>query len=392
MSAVFHPDDFFEVAERVKRKVDHPANLVALDPSKVDVPTFEFDVQQLSGKLAEYTNNDAGDGPRLRSQLALQIAKDGSFGNLHAENITIAPSLTSASINVLLALKQLGLKKAALASPCYYATKLQMDRIGLEHELLPTYEVECFRLSSDRIGEDANTLWITNPIISLTKNFEFESIDPWLFAKKENKTRYLVIDEAVDCDLPARFDIEGLSSCGVEVLRLRSLFKQVSINGQRLAFIVSSKKMTSVLARETWLSHGGVDRFSISTAEWASKNASDYSDLKATMLLRCKKENSELNRFLRGSNVSLPPYENGYITSLKIDMKKWPAFKKGGHQLAREQLIGSLVRAEILPTLAPSMYFAHEDGVERLRLGYLGATALREKALGRLLDQLPVRV
>lgn len=387
----FCEDDFFDIAQRVKGRVEDPLSLVVSDPAKVQIPDFDFSYKDARPKMAEYNHNDAGKGPELRALIASILSVVDAFGKVDADNITLAPSLTSASLNVLFALSLLRVKMIAIGTPCYYATRLQMDRLGFTANLIPTFEHEGFRLDPGRIPFDCNTLWVTHPIISLTKDFKFDDLQQWLRHQDAARPRYIIIDEAADCKSPARLDIEGLSSKGIEIIRMRSFFKQVNINGQRLAFLVSSKKISQHLAKEAWLSHGGLDRFSMGTVDWVADNQSGYDELKSKMLERCSLEHATLARFIRGSDVSLPVYENGYITSLRIDMREWPEFQSGGHELARERLIEALITSQILPTLAPSMYFAYEPGIERLRLGYLGATAVRERALGKILNHLPVR-
>lgn len=382
----FMRDDFFDISARLAEKTDKPINLVTADHTKVEVPNFPFTANEEKERLVAYANNDAGAGLKARQQIVDIIDSKRAFGDIDINNITLAPSITSASMNVLLALSQIGVTSIGLATPCYYATKFQIERVGLQPVLLPTYRSQNFDLSLSNDLSTFDVLWITHPIISLTKDFGLNALPAWFEQNRSGKRKIIVVDEAVDLKPPHVMNVEEFSKYDIEIIRLRSFFKQLSINGQRLSYIVSSKIFSKILSNETWIAHGGVDQFSLSTLGWVLENSGQYDELSGLMLSNCEREYRALHNLLTGSNISIPNYQNGYITSLEIDMRAWRSYQNFGHSAAREDLIEYLLSIDVLPTLAPSMYFAHDDGVERLRLGFLGSTMLREKVLLKMAD------
>ncbi len=383
---LFMRDDFFDISARLAEKTDKPISLVAADHTKVEVPDFPFTAIEGKKGLVDYANNDTRVGRRARQQIVEIIGRERVFGNIDIHNITLAPSITSASMNVLLTLSQLGVTSIGLATPCYYATKFQIERIGLQPVLLPTYTRQDFNLASSNDLSVFDVLWITHPIISLTKDFAFDQFSAWLEQNQGHKRKIIVIDEAVDCKQPHVMNVEDFFKNDIEIIRLRSFFKQFCINGQRLSYIVSSKSLAEILSHETWVAHGGVDQFSLSTLKWVLDNPDKYDNLSGLMLTNCARECRALQNMLAGTNIRIPDYQNGYITSLEIDMRAWKSYQNAGHAAARKELIDYLLNINVLPTLAPSMYFAHDDGIERLRLGFLGSTMLREKMLLKMVD------
>lgn len=384
----FRPDDFYEIYKYIKIKNEINHNLVSPDTEKIQIPD-DITKPRISKKnIVDYNNNYIGSGPNLREMIANRMNFHSAFGNLSADCITLAPSITSASINIIIALLNMGVASVGLATPCYYATKFQLEHFNIKKILLiPSYSQLDYNLNFDSKSLNCEVIWLTHPIISLTKDFFFKQLEQWI-NHATNKKRYLVIDEAVDCKSPTALNTDRYKSRNVEVIRIRSFLKQLSINGQRLAFIIASEDISNEISKESWISHGGIDIFSIESALWAIKNARAHEELCRLMLERCDDERTKIAKLLHGTCMSIPKYQNGYISHIKIDMTNWNVYKTEGHEPSRQKLIDSFATIGLLPTLSPSMYFAHENGTERLRLNYLGSSIKREKVLLKLISQL----
>lgn len=385
---IFLDDDFYKVTEKIHSRNLKTFNLVTASENEVTVPDFGFSMQSRDIHMAEYTNNDAGDGPLIRELISKNLIESECYNDISLSNITLAPSITSASLNVLMALSGNDVSDIYLSTPCYYATKFQIEKLGLNVKLIPTYRKENFSLKLNGDFLKSSVLWITHPIISLTQNFNFNVLFDWVENNNSSKKKFLIIDEAADYQPMHIFDEEYIRENNVEIIRLRSYFKPLSVNGQRFSYIIASHGFTKEIAKWVWSAHGGLDQFSIYTAKWAIQNAEELKNLSFSVHHKCSNRKLQIDKLIRGTDLSLPNFENGYISSICVDMTKWKIYRQHGHFAARNALIDSLANIGIIPTLASSMYFAHENGCERIRIGYLGMPELQNKYILKLIDQL----
>lgn len=378
----FRADDYFDVIERHFSDGGNYFRPASADNDLVIVPKTLAQSGIVARDLASYNNDDAGLGPNARLALVDVLRGLGETGQ-SMEGITLAPSITSASLNVIFWLISQGFRHVSLETPCYYGTLFQLRQVGLRVSLLPTYFEENYSIPPSARESPGTVYWMTQPRISLAIDQEIETLLDICRSLERNRS-LLVMDEATELKRLALLSRPEFDPYRPFIIRLRSLFKPLAINGQRLAYIQHSDAISGSLKRLVWISHGGLGRHSIETVFWVQRNIKEYLGLREIVLSQCRAQAKSIATALLASSVAMPKYENGYTTSLSFPLAVLSG--KGGplaQPRARERLLEILKSLRVLPTLGASMYFANRDDREQIRLNLL---AKREPLLSFCYD------
>lgn len=362
----FRPDDYFEVSSEYFDPGKSYFRPAAADDGTVVFPDDVLKRAINPRSYIPYTNDEFGLGEELRAAVVDILEAEGEK-ELSLSSITIAPSITSACINLIFYLRSREINRVLLETPCYYGTKFQLASVGFDTKLIPTFASEGFQIPKRYHRQVQCVYWVTQPRISIgidQVTSRLLELCAWL----DEYDSLLVVDEATELKTPPLFARKEFDAFRNRIIRLKSLFKPLAINGQRFAFMIHPPRMAEALKKFVWIAHGGIDRFSSEHVFWARENVGEYNRLKAATLAQCTETALQLQRSLRNSPISLPDYENGYTTAFHLPLSALSGRVPGNE---RQELICICERLGVFPTLGASMYFADEAGNEQIRINLL---------------------
>lgn len=360
-------DDFFEIRKKyfsTKKTYFAPSSAQENTiPVLSMLSSYNIDKEQ----LVPYQNDEAGLGLEARRAICGILQAEGEV--FTPNEVTISPSITSASINVLYFLMSRGINKILLETPCYYATKFQIESFGLDLEMIPTYEKDRFEWNLDINKMQDTAIWVTQPRISLGLNQSITRLNE-ICCNLMSKNCFLVVDEATELQVPAIMANRLFNSHRQRIIRLRGLLKPFAINGPRIAFILHGDDIAEELKKFVWISHGGIDRFSVNTILDFSHKSDHYVFMKKCAFEQIFDNARRINQLLHNHPVKTVTYENGYTSALILPLNR-SAMSKIIYLDKREKLINFVERLGVFPTLGPSMYFSYDGKHEFLRINYL---------------------
>lgn len=286
---------------------------------------------------------------------------------ISSEQFTVCPSGGSASLIVLAALKERGVKRVLFETPSYFGTIEQAQQIELEYELLPTYRRLGYTLPN--IDTELNAiapvaLWITQPRASLGINQRLENIEHWLATMKP--TQYLVIDEVTDQSFPSLLGSLRSRFPDANLLRIRSFIKGMGFNGLRLSTIIHPLHLRASLVDAVEAFGGSLDAHSLFAVKHFARDIPRF----RAMLYAANEQVNDLRRraetIVLGSPAIINPLINGYIGSMVVDLATF-----GATQHERRERFLAACRAERTPVvLGPSFYLAKDPPTEAIRLNF----------------------
>ncbi len=377
----FLEDDYFEVEKQFFNKQEELLKLSSLDHNYVStIDNINVGTPKYS-ELIDYHNDEAGLGEKTKNSILEILRYEGEQVNCTSQ-ITISPSITSASINVINFLMEVGIKNAVVETPCYYATKYQLEKSQIRTKLVPSFLSGDFQWEPSNFRIKKCVYWLTQPRISLTKNQNIEAINK-ILSYLEADDSYLVIDEATELISPSYLNDKLEIESNPRVIRMRGLLKQFGINGLRLSYLLHSKSISQELKKSVWLSHGGIDCFSANNAINMAKLPSMFVEMKELTLKQVMKLHKRINAILIDSPIKILDLDNGYTACLVIPLSR-KLLELEEYMKKRIILIEILHHCNILPTLSASMFFAFDGKNEFVRLNYLNDPVVITKAILQL--------
>lgn len=280
------------------------------------------------------------------------------------DEITLAPSISAASLATLLLLRSMGVRRILFETPAYYAVLDQAELFGFETELVATHASHQYRWQPAvwaASRREACAFWLTQPRYGLGINQNASDLGALL--ADVGPEQFVVIDETADQSWPSVLsDFRSGSPRGL--IKIRGIMKPLGLNGLRLAAILHAPCWRFKLQELLWLVGAALDRYSLVAAE----EIAETPRLFATMLQSARHRIVAAQRFIaaaaRGKPLIVSSMENGYLGVVEID------FARAARQRDRAELLSHCRQARMPVTLGPAMIFARDELRERVRLNY----------------------
>lgn len=308
---------------------------------------------------------DEGDTLRDLKAPILSLLSAWEGVELPHSAVTLAHSVSAATILLLVVLRRRGIRKIIFETPAYGVTIKQAEHFGLKALLLPTYKADDFllRLPSNTIEHHTPcALWVTQPRMSLGYNQ-----DPThLLALKNRLTQkdFLVVDEATEQNFPSHLSsIPDLPSAP-NVVRLRGLLKGTGLNGLRLAAVIHDPRLRDDMEGAQEVLGGSLDIFSLQMAAHLAGNPLLFRAMLTAANDQTVKARRLLGSALAGTGMAPSRLINGYIGSIFL------AIGSRKKQDVRRQILRFIYDMKVPLILGPSMCFARDNDWEQIRVNY----------------------
>ncbi len=277
------------------------------------------------------------------------------------ENVTLCHSATVGSAIALSFLISKGIKTIILETPCYFATFYQAQTFGIKVIRIPTFKEDEFKLSiTDEIISN-NTpcaVFITQPRTALGTNQNVQDLID--LSKNLGKKNYLIIDEATEQSFPSTLHSLNFNSYD-NVIKIRSLFKGLGVNGVRLACLIHHDKHRRQIAEEMEVMQGALDLYSLKLAVKMGENINRFKSLLGVANDQVVALRKKVEMQIRGSNCEVSPIVNGYIGCAIIKLSS---------ESKRNEFLEYCAFSRMPVIIGSSMGFAKHDGYEFVRLNY----------------------
>lgn len=360
----FQKDDFFEINKKyfdkiINDKSDylHPSGFLNTDISAVE--KFR-DITISKENFVEYHNDSTPNVIPYKSVIQNLFNHWDNY-SYQMDELTICHSVTIGSIAVLDYLYKQNVRDILFETPSYYATIMQAEKMNFNITKIPSYYDDNF-ISSLQIKTDTpKVYWITQPRISLGTNQDSNYIEDIVNNLRE--IDYLVIDEATELMFPSHLAFTTKYK-NKNIIKMRSVFKGIGLNGPRISTIIHPKNMKNDLNLSLWIYQGGLDIFSLELVKKVCK-VDYFKTILYTSLNQIKETKEILRKHLFSSNIELSNIQNGYIGTLIFNYKNDNEYKYN-----RELLLSLLSQNRIVVTLGASMNFALDEKREYIRLNY----------------------
>lgn len=280
--------------------------------------------------------------------------------------LTICPSVSTANLVVLSALKARGYRHICFESPAYFATPVQADLLGFEVERVTGKRDGGFEIPVEAFVKSfpgtRKVLWLTQPRFGIGTNQDLGKLRE--LASFLGRDDVIVFDEAAEQMFPSVLSALGLVPC--TVLRTRGLMKGIGLNGMRVAAIVHPDNWRSDMEQMLEPCGASLDRFSL-------KNFATFADSPALLPSLLEAANGQAQRLRKsvelatvGTWAKPTPLVNGYIGSVILNLGSLP-----GDFNAKRHAFLQYCRTERMPVvLRASIGFPHDDAWEAIRMNY----------------------
>ena len=372
----FFPDDIDRINKKYFSDIRKNNQIVA-DPSYWYENYSETALNSGFSHIKNY-KSDYHDSLKEEKPIILQILSIWDSTSYGYDDLTVCSSTTSGSLILLSYLKSVaGIKNIYFETPCYFASLKQAELLNYKVNKLPTYYKENFNFDFSSLSDERKIVWLTQPRYGLGKNYEIEHLESLL--SKCGKNDFIVIDEATEQLLPAHLANYNFQS-DPRILKIRTPFKGIGINGPRISTIIHGEKHRHSIQNILEQVQGAMDIFSLNFAIDVFKNHSHYFFMLASSNNQVKSTYKKLLPRAIGTNLQLSSIENGYISSVLLNYGK----TKQGYSKKREKLLQYCSKVKIPVILGANLNFAKDERIEPIRLNYFNKSSELILALDHL--------
>ena len=359
---VFLPDDFDRINNKYFNSL-RASQGVRLDPSywikNVTEAALEFNFEAVKNYKSDFQL-----GLKEEKPILISAFSDWDTCEYSYDDITVCSSATTASLIILAHLKDnFDINTVFFESPCYFASLKQAQLLGLNAKRIPTYyeklfEVDCNFLRSE---DSPKVFWITQPRFGLGSNQIKKQLTNYL--DNLSKRDFLVIDEATEQLYPSHLK-KFNHFLDNRIIKIRSPFKPIGINGPRLSTVIHGDKHRKRIQNTLEQVQGAIDTFSLSFTKEVLENGKLKYMLSSAnqQVVRTYKK---IRSFCLGTNLSPSNMENGYIGSVAVDLKGSTKYLK-----SREKLLSFCAHNGMPVILGATLNFAKDNHREFVRLSY----------------------
>jgi histidinol-phosphate/aromatic aminotransferase/cobyric acid decarboxylase-like protein len=280
---------------------------------------------------------------------------------------TLFHSVSSATLGVLMFLKERGVNTLIMETPAYIVTIEQAFTLGFKVVLLPSYEEDNFSINWPKaLGRrpTQSALWLTQPRMSLGYNQAPEEI--LRLSEELSPGEFMIIDEATEQIYPSHLREIAFAPQSHKVIRIRGLLKAVGLNGLRLAFVLHGATLRPSFEAVQETVGSSLDIFSlqsavsIAAAEGRLRQVLNAANSQVVEL----RERAEALSY--GTGVRVSHLVNGYIGCASVDFRGM----SGNYAEKRKRLL-KFCRTRKMPVLlGRNMRFAFDCNREHIRLNY----------------------
>jgi histidinol-phosphate/aromatic aminotransferase/cobyric acid decarboxylase-like protein len=363
----FDPNDFDEIYAAYFEDLI-AADAIRADPSgwartetNVEIPAISPVPRE---ELAHYvTDNRRLIGPEKEVLVGLLSGWDRrGYG---FDEVTLTPSISTASLAVLFLLRAEGVKTVVFETPGYYATMDQADALGLRIVLVPTRHDSGYRWTPASFISRMNgtsALWLTQPRYALGFDQAVPGVVELLDALKP--TDFLVVDETADQAWPTALSAIEAGVRNSNLIKIRGYMKPLGLNALRLAFVLHSAKWRPQFQELQWLVGAALDRYSLASAVQMAQDPELFRSMLSAARTRVISLRRRLLAFSAGMPMAVSTMENGYLGTLRLD---WGGIDDGSRRMA----LLEFCRDRKMPvTLGAAMRFARDSFREHVRLNF----------------------
>lgn len=331
--------------------------------------------------IAKY-RSDYNDSLKGSKQYFIKCIEEWDLQHFDYDNITICSSATSASLMTQIFLKDKGVKNIYFETPAYYGSLEHADVLGINKILIPTYFIDNFEIQQDYLNKFKDdsvikALWICQPRFGLGYNQDIALIDKYIALLNDND--YLIIDEATEQLFPSllhKYNYKKFPN----IIKYRSFFKPIGINGPRISFIIHHEKYRKNYQNILELVQGAIDCFSLEFAIEKIKNIDFFRTLLTISNNQVRDINLKVFKLCNYSNLIALKHVNGYIGSLAVKLNNCESF-----QTQRIKLLMFCKEIKVPVILGSSMYFAVDDNYEYVRITYFNSEESILKGVSKLI-------
>lgn len=282
------------------------------------------------------------------------------------EELTVCPSVSTANLVVLSALKARGYRHICFESPAYFATPVQAEMLGFEVQRASGTRANDFDIPVSTFVESFSgtrkALWLTQPRFGLGTNQDLTKLRE--LASRLSPDDVIVFDEAAEQMHPSVLSALGPTSCAV--LRTRGLMKGIGLNGMRLAAILHPDDWRDVLELMLEPCGASLDRFSLKNFATFAESPLLLPSLLDTANRQASRLRKEAELITLGTWAKPTPLINGYIGSVMLDFRGLP-----GDYASKRHAFLHYCREQHMPVvMRASIGFPHDDTWEAIRLNY----------------------
>jgi histidinol-phosphate/aromatic aminotransferase/cobyric acid decarboxylase-like protein len=292
------------------------------------------------------------------------------------DEATLCPSVSTANLVVLCALRERGVDTLIFETPAYYATLDQARLLGFRVVRIPTFKESEFETNPAALIEATKEnpfcgIWLTQPRFGIGTNQNLERIRT-LAAALPSRT-ILIFDEAAEQRFPSLLSALGSTAC--DVIRVRGILKGAGLNGLRLSVIIHPKHWRDRMQGVLETAGASLDRFSLSNAADLARIPELLPKMLAAANAQVIRLRKSLSVLLVGSWAEATALENAYIGSILLDFRnlqgRYSQKRRAFLEYCREQRLPVILRASIGFAYDPTWeavrinYFTPADNIER---------------------------
>jgi aspartate/methionine/tyrosine aminotransferase len=363
----FNTNDYNIIYDRYFRELIASGQVLA-DPSGWAHSETEISIETLNVVKPETLADYLIDNRNLvaaQKQTLLSLLKRWDNTEYDFDDVTVVPSISTASLAVLMLLANQRVNTLYFETPGYYVTLDQASSVGMRFRMIPTYrergyEFDIKTVCKNRRGPIA--VWLTQPRFALGQNQKVSQITSIL--SHLDSRDFLVIDETADQAWPSTLSQFKTSTIDLNIIKIRGYMKPLGLNALRTAFIIHASRWRHAIQELQWTVGAALDYYSLASAVNIASDASLFCAMLNASRNRVERLHRELSALIYDSPLSLSPMENGYLGALILD---WGIRSS---QKGREHLLEECRSWRMPVTLGSAMLFAREPRLEHIRLNY----------------------
>jgi DNA-binding transcriptional MocR family regulator len=368
MSDPFEENDFDAVYKRYFEDLA-TAGLVVADPSgwarteaEAEIAIAGQPARPLSHYIVDNRKNIASEKETLLRLLSTWDRQSYAF-----DEVTITPSISTASLAVLLLLRSRGVETVYFETPAYYVALDQASAIGLRPGRIPSYARDNFDWSPQAISSRRRSgvaIWLTQPRFALGDNQPLHRVQAILRALRERD--FLIVDETADQSWPSALSSLVVNERGPTVIKIRGFMKPLGLNALRLALIIHASSYRPALQEAQWTVGAALDYFSLAAAVRVASEPGLFASLLGSARSRVVTLRRRLAAVAAGSALTLSSMENGYLGSLAVEWQNM----SGSYPHKRRALLEYCRVCRMPVTVSSAMLFARDTSRQHVRLNY----------------------
>lgn len=301
------------------------------------------------------------------------------------QQVTLCPSGTSASLAILIVLRDLGVKTVVFETPLYFASLDQARALGLEPRILRTFRATGYQVAWDGLPVDSEStaFWFTQPRAALGFDQTSETLGRLLESLRRER-QYLIIDEVTEQRFPATLrDLVAQDNKGC-LIRIRSFTKGMGLNGIRLAAILHPAELKRHFVRTLDAFGGSVDVFSLATVAGLARESARFKAMLAAANTQVVNLRERAERLGSSSIAQVNHLVNGYIGSMIVDLTRL-----GSDQNTRRRaFLAKCLQARTPVVLGSSYSLASDPPFEMVRINFLIGPDSVLRGIGNIMDVL----